>query len=180
MVLLLFFAITTISCKKVIKIEQTDLKTAKKDAKRFYNTYPDSVGCDLNGRNCEYAVSSVYTVYAVKFTRDHSKGLELEEAYPDYDFKEIIENFPKEADGVRIYEAIGDSAFLNYVVYTKPNNSSKPSNDILEKVYLIKNHKFDLRMFTNGREKKQGSIDFLHSHLSCAPNCPESSLLTEK
>lgn len=180
LLVLMLLCCITVSCKKVIKIEQVDLKKAQKDVLQFYHTYPDSVGCDSNGKNCKYAVSTLYTVYAVKFTRNDSLGLGIDAAYPEYNFKEITEKFPDGSDGVRIYEAIGDSAFLNYVVYTKPNGSSKPSDDILDKVYSIKNHKFDLRVFTDGRAKKQGSFDFLHNHLSCAPNCPDSSLLTEK
>lgn len=177
----LLFALSITSCKKVIKIEKVSKEIAKRDVLRFYDTYPDSVGCEPNGKNCKYPVSPLYTVYSVKFTRD-STGLELEESYPEYNFKEIIENFPENSDGVRIYEAIGDSAFLNYVVYTIPSSNSKPSNDILDKdkIYFITNHKFDLRMFTEGRAKKSGSFDFFHSHLSCVPNCPDTSLLTEQ
>lgn len=187
LIFLFLFSITflIVSCnssdsgKKVIKIKEVSLKIAKEDVQRFYHTYPDSAGCDSNGKNCKYAVSSVYTVYSVKFTKNDSIGLSIKEAYPEYDFKEIIEKFPNHSDGVRIYEAIGDSTFLNYVVYTEPNNSNKPSNDILDKIYCITNHKFDLRIFTEGRGGKQGSINFFNNHLSCVPDCPSISLLTQ-
>ena len=68
LLVLMLLCCITVSCKKVIKIEQVDLKTAKEDVQRFYHTYPDSVGCEPNGKKCKYAVSNVYTVYAVKFT----------------------------------------------------------------------------------------------------------------
>lgn len=72
----------------MIEIEAVSLETAKKHVKKFYKTYPDSVGCDSKGNNCKYAVSDYYTVYAVRFICTKSSIPLLEKFYPEHILKE--------------------------------------------------------------------------------------------
>jgi hypothetical protein len=178
---LISFSFLQFACKKKVKIEVAELKDALEEVQRFYKTFPDSVGCDSTGKNCQYAVGDYHTVYAVHFYKIKDLGESIEEHYPEYDFKQILENFPTGSDGVRIYEAIGkDNKMINYLTYTIKNTDTtrnQESNDMLDKeVYKILNIKFDLRDFKQLRKNKEIKT----SHRSCSPDCPEESLLNKE
>jgi hypothetical protein len=173
---ILLLAIVLTSCKKKLKFTEIELETARSEVKQFYDDYPDYVyiGAD------SVAVSEYYTVYAVKFDKDDQK---LSEYFPDLDFSEIESKYTKDDTGIRIYHAISELGgkkhpsvrFVNYVTFTKPSGSGKAEDDddTLRGAYLIENHQLDLRRFRESREYKP-------HHLSCAPNCPEVSLLKQK
>lgn len=175
------------SCKKKIEVELVKLKTAKEHVQNFYHAYPDSVGYDSIGKRHLYPVGVYYTIYAVNFKRFlHDDSLktgksELELYYSDFDFSSLLSRIPEKAEGIRIYEAISldttniidKPISLNYITFTEPDTTdiNLPANDLHEQVFVVKNHKFDLREFREERSLKFTSIR--HSHLSCAPNCPK-------
>ncbi|MCF2502707.1 hypothetical protein L0663_04915 [Dyadobacter sp. CY107] len=172
--------------KKKITLAEVPEELARTDVTNFFAEYPDSVGKAPN----RYPSSKFHVVYAVHFLK---KPDELAIAYPDIDFSEITKLYPKGANGVRIYEAVsygkkksGDALahpigeFKNYLTFTKHGTDPNfPADDILNHVYLIKNHHFDLRSFREKRGSKLTKDGVTH-HLSCAPQCPRGSSLIRR